>query len=257
MSQNENSAPTTEQQLDPRFDLKQYEKGGQFENATVVDIAQAMAEAPNDEIRYKFAKLQLEKVKSQFIEPMKEIREKEKAEEQKKAEERAAAVAQFRERVNELFNDDILQSFAEIAADYGEAGHGNVLTVEIFAKKGEDGSFTAEITSNIAKPRAKRGESSRSRETGPTGAGVLVSGKAADGDKGKNLAGEHPSIDGQKAYSSFAEAARDLGYVDDNTNMKGLNCKRLLESKGFSTAYQEAPAKSETKEPVPQVRIRR
>lgn len=227
-------AATTEP---PAFDIKLYEK------ADVVTIATAMATALTDEIKYKLAKLMLERTKTVFIDPMKDIREKEKADEQKAAEQRAAAVAEYRDRLVKLLDDEVMDDFATIATDYIEAGHGALMTVEIFAKKDpETGKVKAEFNSNVAKPRSRQGVSTRTRESGASGAGVIVSGKAKEGVTG-------PTLESPKTYKSFADAARELGFVDDSTEMKGLNCKRLLEKKGYECGYvptASAPAPTGT-----------
>lgn len=232
--------------LDPRFDVKQYEKGGLYEKAGILEITMAMIEAPTDEIKYRFAKLNLERTKIQFVDPMKDIREAEKATAQKQAEERAKAAAQYRDRVNAMFADEFLEQFAEIAADYGEAGLGKILSVELFAKQDDQGKWKAEFSSNISTARAKTGESTRTRERGPVGAGVWVegTGKKVAHPNGPTL--EETQTIERTNYESFADAARHLGYVDETTEMKGLNCKRLLIGKGFNVGYQE---KAETTAP--------
>lgn len=223
---------TTETTATPAVDINAVLK--QFENADVLTIATKMAEPGiSDEMKYKLAKLMLERTKTVFIDPMKEIREKEKLDEQKAAEARSAAVAEFRERINTLIGEEVLNEFSTIAADYIEAGHGQVVTVEIFAKKGDDGQVKAEFSSNIAKARSVKGTSTRARETGRTGAGVTVSGGPKEGVQGPKLASE-------TSYKSFADAARELGFVTDETELKGVNCKRLLESKGYTCGYVEA-----------------
>lgn len=219
----------------------------QFKNADIMTIATAMASPDyTNEDKYKLSKLMLEVTKQVYIDPMKELREKEKAEEQTKAEQRAALISEYRDRLNGLFGEEFLDSFGEIAADYIEAGHGLVVSVEVFAKKDETtGEVKAEFSSNIAKARARKATSTRTRDSGKSGAGVWVSGSPKEGTAG-------PSIP-KKEFKSFAEAARELGFVDDSTEMKGLNCKRLLENKGYSCGYQEEAANIQ---PVATIRSR-
>lgn len=223
-----------------KINIEDFKASADFKTNGVLAIAMAMTRTDiSQEDRYKLSKLMLETTKAQFIDPMKDLRDREKEEEQQKAEAIAKAVAQFRDKINEFITDQLLDDIAAVAEDYIKAGHGKVISIEIFAKEDpEDHTVKAEFTSNIAKPRARKSTIGRTRDAGTTGAGVTVVGTPKEGAL-KLDKSPCDEIELTK-FSSFAEAARILGLVDDQTNMKGLNCKRLLESKGYDCGYVQA-----------------
>jgi hypothetical protein len=217
-----------------KLDFEAIKKGG------MLAIATALANPSlSEEDKYKLGKMMMDVTKEQVIDPLKGMRDREKEQKAKEAEDRAAKVAEFRDRIAKLINEEVLEEFGTIGADFISAGHGTLVSVELYAKKDEaTGEVKAEFTSNIAKPRAHRASTSTARDRGPSGAGVIVEGSAKEGVK--TVAGEPgPTIEATH-FDSFADAARKLGFVSEDQDLKGVNCKRLLEGKGYTCKLAEA-----------------
>ena len=63
----------------------------------------------------------------------------------------------FEKRIDAIVSDQVIQGIADLAKDYIEAGHGNVISLEIFAKKDpKTGDVKAACSSNITPPRVRK-----------------------------------------------------------------------------------------------------
>lgn len=214
-----------------------------FKAGTVLDIAAKLQdETLSDDVKYQLAKLMLEKTKGSYIDPMKDQIAKERESENKQAEARAAVIAATKEKIGGVLDEEFMAAIHEASADYITQGFGAIVSIEITTRKDDTtGEIKTEFTSNLAKARAKTTPSGRTGGPRTAGTPALVSGSPKEGKKG---VGDKPlvALPSEMQFDSFAAAARHVGLVDDTTELRGVNCKRLLESAGYSCKYAAVAA---------------